>query len=187
MNRPYRRYVLALCASILISCSATAQTQPTKRASEPVLTVSGEVSLPLKLSPAELAKLPRSIVKAKGHDGKEASFEGIALIEILKLAGVEFGEHLRGKSLANYLLVEAADGYRAVFALPELDPAFNDRTIILADHRDGSPLTAKDGPWQIVVPGEKRQARWVRQVLSLTIRSSEIGSPTKDSPTKVKE
>jgi hypothetical protein len=103
------------------------------------------------------------------------------------LAGVEFGEHLRGKALANYLSVEAADGYRAVFALPELDPAFNDRLIILADRRDGSALTAKDAPWQIVVPGEKRQARWVRQVVALMIRSSEIGSPTKDSPMKGKE
>ena len=134
-----------------------------------------------------VAKLPRSTVKAKGHDGKEATSEGIALVEILELAGVEFGERLRGKALANYLLVEAADGYRAVFALHELDLAFNDRVIILADRRDGSPLTARDGPWQIVVVGEKRQARWVRQVVALTIRNAEIGSVTKDSPPKVKE
>jgi len=33
--------------------------------------------------------------------------------------------------LANYLLAEAADGYRAAFAFPEFDPAFNDRVIIL--------------------------------------------------------
>ena len=82
---------------------------------------------------------------------------------------------------------EAADGYQAVFALPELDPAFNDRVIILADRFDGSPLTARDGSWQIVVVGEKRQARWVRQVVALTIRNSEIGSVMKDSPPKVKE
>ena len=143
MNRPYRKYLLASCASILLSCSAIAQTQSTQPA------------------------------KAKGHDGKEVSFEAIPLAEILKLAGVEFGERLCGKALANYLLVEAADGDRAVFGLPKLDPAFNDRDIILADRRDGSPLTARDGPRQIVVAGEKRQARWVRQVLALTIRSSE--------------
>jgi len=64
-------------------------------------------------------------------------------VEILKLAGVESGERLRGKALSNYLLVEAADGYRVVFELPELDPAFNDRVIILADPRDGSPLTGQ--------------------------------------------
>jgi hypothetical protein len=31
---------------------------------------------------------------------------------------------LRGKKLADYLLVETADGYRVVFALPEFDASF---------------------------------------------------------------
>ncbi len=35
------------------------------------------------------------------------------------------------------LLVEAADGYRAVFAWPEVDPAFTDRKIYLATKQDG--------------------------------------------------
>jgi len=56
--------------------------------------------------------------------------------------------------------------------LPEIDPAFTDRVIILADRRDGGPLTDKEGPWQVVVPGEKRQARWVRQVVALTVRTT---------------
>ena len=69
----------------------------------------------------------------------------------------------------SYLLVEAADGYRVVFALPELDPAFTDRVILLADRADGHPLDNKEGPFHIVVPGEKRMARWVRQVTSLKV------------------
>ena len=48
-----------------------------------------------------------------------------------------------------YLVVEAADGYRAVFALPELDPAFSDRVILLADRRDGKPLDGKEGPLRV--------------------------------------
>jgi hypothetical protein len=68
-----------------------------------------------------------------------------------------------------YVIVEAADGYQALFALPELDPAFTDRVILLADHRDGQPLDARTGPFQIVVPGEKKHARWVRQVTGLRI------------------
>ena len=50
-----------------------------------------------------------------------------------------------------------------------------------------APLTARDGPWQIVLVGEKHQARWVRQVVALTIRNSEIDSVIKDSPPTVKE
>ena len=135
-----------------------------------VLNVGGEVARPLKLSAADLAKLPRQTVSAKDHNGKTVTFEGIALVEVLRLAGVEFGEKLRGKSLALFLVVDAADGYRAVFALPELDPTFTDEVIILADRRDGKALSEAEGQWRIVVPDEKRQARWVRQVVALTIR-----------------
>jgi len=54
-----------------------------------------------------------------------------------------------------------------VFALPELDPAFSDRIILLADRRDGKLLAGKEGPLRVIVPGEKRHARWIRQVIAL--------------------
>ena len=137
------------------------------------LSVGGEVAHPLKLGAADFAKLPHRAIKTRDHDGKEAAFEGVELAEILQRAGVNSGEHLRGRDLALFLVVEAADGYRAVFALPELDPAFTDRVVLLADKRDGKALTEKEGPLRIVVADEKRQARWVRQVVSLTIHRAD--------------
>ena len=68
------------------------------------------------------------------------------------------------------VLAEAADGYRVVFALPEMDPAFTDLTFLLADRRDGQPLGEVEGKLRIVVTNEKRNARWVRQVVALSIR-----------------
>jgi len=44
------------------------------------------------------------------------------------------------------LLIEAADGYKVVFALAELDPDFSDRRILLAGKRHGEPLDDKPGP-----------------------------------------
>ena len=76
---------------------------------------------------------------------------------------------MKGKRLASCLLVEAADGYRAVITLPELDPAFTDKQILLVFLRDGKPLGEKEGPYRIVIPEEKRMARWVRQVTTLRI------------------
>jgi DMSO/TMAO reductase YedYZ molybdopterin-dependent catalytic subunit len=134
-----------------------------------LLTVSGEMERPLKLSLADLSKLPRHSVQAKDHDGKESKYEGVMLGEILQQAGVKFGKDLRGKALATYLLADAADGYQAVFALTELDSAFTDRVILLADRCDDRPLPASNGPFQIIVPHEKRHARWVRQVTTLTL------------------
>ena len=143
--------------------AAGAQTGPV------VVKVEGEVATPLGLTATELAQLPRQSVTAKAHDGKESRYEGVALIEILKKAGLPTGTDLRGKAVALYMVVEAADGYRAVFALPELDSTFTDRVILLADRRDGQVLSSREGPLQIVVPGEKKHARWVRQVIALRI------------------
>ncbi|MGH7601966.1 MAG: molybdopterin-dependent oxidoreductase, partial [bacterium] len=98
------------------------------------------------------------------------TFEGVPLVEILQLAGIKFGEKLRGQALATYLLVEASDGYKAVFALPELDSAFTDQVVLLADRRNNKPLAETEGPLRIIVPHEKRHGRWVRQVISLVIR-----------------
>jgi DMSO/TMAO reductase YedYZ molybdopterin-dependent catalytic subunit len=160
--------VLAMSPCRLV---ATDQEEPARKGSvaDVLLTISGEVEPPLKLTAEALGKLTRQTVHAKDHDGKEADFEGFSLHDVLKSAGVKLGQDLRGKALETYLVVEAKDKYRAVFALPELDPAFSERVILLADRRDKKPLDEKHGPFQVIVPGEKRHARWVRQVVTLKI------------------
>jgi hypothetical protein len=75
------------------------------------------------LNRADLEALPRVKVTASEHGSPPVSFEGVALKNVLERAGVTFGESMKGKRLSNCLLVEAADGYRAVIALPELDPS----------------------------------------------------------------
>src|ERR1019366_2056078 len=37
--------------------------------------------------------------------------------------------------------------------------------------RDGQPLSDKDGPFQLVVPGEKWAARWVRHASMTTLKT----------------
>jgi DMSO/TMAO reductase YedYZ molybdopterin-dependent catalytic subunit len=142
---------------------------PAKDTAPVLLRIRGEAPQPQTITADEFARLPRQSVRARDHDGKEAEFEGVAVFEVLKRSGLKFGEDLRGTALSLYLVVEAADGYRAVFALPEIDPACTDRIILLADRRDGKPLSDREGALRIVVPGEKRHSRWVRQVIALTI------------------
>jgi hypothetical protein len=139
-----------------------------------VLTVKGEVARNLKLSLPKLLRFPRESVRAKDELGRESVFEGAPLVEILRAAGIEFGKELRGQRLASYLLVITEDGYRVVFALPELDPTFKDTNILLADGRDGKPLEGSDGRLRLIIPNEKRYARWARRVVALSIRSAGI-------------
>jgi hypothetical protein len=132
------------------------------------LTVQNDDGKQTVLSRADLEALPHVKVQASAHD-VSATFEGVAVKAVLEKAGVAFGEALRGKRLASCLLVEAADGYRVVIALPEMDPAFADKQIMLAFLKDGKPLDPKEGPYRIVIPDEKRPARWIRQVTTLKI------------------
>jgi hypothetical protein len=120
------------------------------------------------LTHADIEALPHVKVSTSAS-GAAATFEGVALEAVLEKAGVEFGASLKGKRLASYLLVEAADDYRVVIALPELDPAFTDKQVVLVFLKDGKPLDEKEGPYRIVMPDEKRMARWVRQVTMLKI------------------
>lgn len=122
------------------------------------------------LDAAAWAKLPRQNVTASDH-GTPATFEGVLLRRVLSLAKVPAGSTLRGEALRLIVRIEARDGYQAVFALAELDPQFRERPIIIADTRDGKPLPAAVGPYQIVVPDEARGSRWVRQVEKIVVFS----------------
>ncbi len=130
-----------------------------------VVHVRGAVTQPLALSLQDLAAMPRTKLTAKEHD-QSVTYEGVALAEILQRAGAPLGKELHGKALASHVLATAHDGYRVVFTLPELDPEFTDsaKQIILADSADGKPLPEKQGPVHIVVPQDKKGARWIRMV-----------------------
>jgi hypothetical protein len=117
---------------------------------------------------AQIESLLHVTVEMNDHD-KPARFEGVPLSALLSIAGIQFGDTMRGPRMTEVLLVEAADGYKVVFALAELDSAFATREIILANKRDGKPLDAKEGPFRIVAPGDKRPARWIRQVTTLRV------------------
>lgn len=120
------------------------------------------------ISAAQIANLPHVTVEARDHD-VPARFEGVPVSALLTTAGIQLGDTMRGPRMTEVILVEAADGYKVVFAVAEFDPAFAAREIILADKRDGKTLDAKEGPFRIVAPGDKRPARWIRQVTALKV------------------
>jgi len=132
------------------------------------VTVGGEVSHPLVLDAGALAKLPRVTVQGSDH-GVSGSWSGVPLSAILSAAGLPLGEALRGKNMALYVRISAADGYRVVYALAELDPQFRNEPVILADQHDGKALGAKEGPWRVIAPTDQRPARWIRQVTRIDV------------------
>lgn len=120
------------------------------------------------LSMAEMSAMPAA--RFQTDDGEKVAYEGVPLAELLKRVDVTFGQAFRGPRLATYLLAGGADGYRVVIALPEVDSDFSRHPpAIVALRRDGKPLSERDGPLQLILPGDKRHARWVRGLTSLSV------------------
>ena len=134
---------------------------------------------PLVLTSDDLKKMPRKIlVVTNPHEKKQETYEGVPLEEILRRAGAPQGDKLRGPVMASYVIAEADDGYRVVFSLAELDSGILDSEILVADTMDHAALPVKVGPFRLVAPHEKRPARWVRMLKSLTVV---VPAPTKAS------
>jgi len=161
-----------LCFVFVVSGLAIGTGQAQQSSSATLLSVIGVDGTERKITAEDWAKLPRVTVRARDHSGAEAAFEGVAARDILRLAGAPLGQELRGPRLALYVVAEAADGYKVVYAVPEFDDGFTDGLILVADRKDGEALGPKEGPLRIVVPWEKRQARWIRQLTLLRIRQA---------------
>ena len=140
------------------------------------LDLRGNLPNPRRVGASELHKLPRLEVRTTDpHDpNKEIVYSGTPLAEVLKAGGLllDSGMAAIRDTIMMTVLVEANDGYRAVFSLAELNPELTDRVILLADAKDGQPLPPGEGLFRVIVPGEKRPARWVRQVKALTVRKN---------------
>jgi DMSO/TMAO reductase YedYZ molybdopterin-dependent catalytic subunit len=135
------------------------------------LAVTGDVPTPLSLHSSDLATMPREHVEVTEQDGAKTTYEGVALQEVLKKAGIPFGREMRGKALAGYVLAEGKDGYAVVFSLGELDPDFGATQVIVADKRDGKALFPYQGPVRLVLPADKAGARSVRMLEKLEVVS----------------
>ena len=158
-------YKAAIAVALL---AATAAAQQTVK-----LTVSAQAIKTIELTGGDLAKMTRIAIDARDpHSGEPRKYEGVRMSELLAKAGVPLGDALKGKALATYVLARAADGYAVVFSIAELDPAMNENQIMVADKVDGKPLDDKQGPLRVIVPGEKRAARWIRMLTSLEVVSA---------------
>lgn len=158
-------FALLLCSSAIASAAPVV----------PVLEVAGGTT-PLALTSELLHRLPRLEVATNDHE-TAATFEGVSLRTLLSEAKVPEGKEIRGEYLSWVVVVDAADGYRAVYALAEFDPAFTPDRALLVDTRDGKPLAASEAPLRIVLPEEKRPARWVRQVVRIWVGPVDLPKP----------
>jgi len=134
------------------------------------------------LTQAEVAALPQVSLPVKTKDGQTHVFSGPSLAAILKIAGAPSGADLRGKDLADVVVVSARDGYRVALSLAETDPALGGKKIVVADRVDGKAIGPEDGPFRLIVAGDTRAARWARMVRQIAVIQLGETSQTATSP-----
>lgn len=171
-RRAHSTVLLALVLMGAAPCATHAQAATTNAqasSSQPEsVTVTGAVTTPLTLTARELSAMPRVEARTTSN-GIETVYSGVMLSEVLKRAGVPFGTGMRGGTLAGYVVAAASDGYKVVFSLGELDPDIADGQYLLADSANGKPLFGENGAFRLLVPKDKRGARSVRMLTSLTV------------------
>ncbi len=160
--------IFAICAVFQLAAWA-------QQAGSAVLEISGDIPHPRTFSEQDWKQLKHTPVTAtNAHEKKTATYNGVLLQELLKEAGVPAGENLRGKALTTCIIVSANDGYQVTFSLAELDEGLGNVQVLVADSGDGKafdqkPGGEKIGPLRLVVPSDKRPARWVRMVKSIRV------------------
>jgi DMSO/TMAO reductase YedYZ molybdopterin-dependent catalytic subunit len=111
---------------------------------------------------ADLQALPRQEVTAKSKDQGSSAYQGVPVGVLLGRATGSDKDRLKHGNILQYLVAEAADGYRAVLAMPEADTSSQRSAIMVAYRMNGAPLDSASGPLQLVAPLDLEHGRWVR-------------------------
>ena len=135
-------------------------------AAEPALDVAGHAEHTLHLTAADLKALPQAAADISfetGHGQESAHYAGALLWDVVEKVGITDEPGAKAKHhLQHALLVTGRDGYQVAVAIGEIDPEFENKTVLLVD----------DGPEKgirLVVPGDKHGGRAVRDVVKIEI------------------
>ena len=161
-----RRQVLSL---LLTAAPCAARAGP----AEPQIAVRLADGSQKAFSLTDLQRLPAESASARLRDGAPFAVRGVSVTTLLRLAGLDLGANLGAAQVVGQALVaRGEDGYRAVFGLAEVDPHFGHPPVLVRwAEADGAALPARAGPLQLIQTGESRPGRWVRQLVSLEVKS----------------
>jgi len=159
-----RRHLLVTLALPSLSSRAAATDE---------LAVTGDVKRTLSLSGDALREFPapaqtsyRSSREVAGQAQSTTEVRGVCLLAVLEQAVLAERDRFDWRRTA--VIAIARDGYRAVFAWPELANTAGGLQVMVAYERDGAPLGAQEGPLAIHAPGDTRtgprHVKWLQRI-----------------------
>ncbi|MCC6613669.1 MAG: molybdate ABC transporter substrate-binding protein [Anaerolineae bacterium] len=140
------------------------------------LLVDGQVLNPLSLTAdslrADYAAQTVDVSYVSGEETVTASFTGALLWDVINAAQPNLNADLNNDKLSMFIVVTGADGYQAVIAWAEIDPAYGNQPVLIAYDQDGGPLADDLGSLRLVVAGDARGGRYVRGVVNVSLRDA---------------
>jgi hypothetical protein len=137
------------------------------------LTVTGPQGKTMTLSSADVKALPHKTITVMNEHAKvNETYTGVALTDLLAKVGVPVGKDLKGKAYVMYVIAEGTDHYKVLYSLDEVDTVAHAGDVIVADTLNGAPLTT-DGVFKLVSTEDKRPARWVRNLTTITVKTAD--------------
>jgi len=121
------------------------------------------------MSMADLQALPQRTLRVhNGHNNQDETYTGVGLDDLLAKYGVSLANGNAHKVYHSYLKAEGTDKYWVLYSASEVIPELHTWDAIVAITVNGQPILA-DGEFRMVAGGERRPARWVNNLSSLTI------------------
>lgn len=117
---------------------------------------------------AGLAAVEKDVVFQTSKGESKGRYRGVLLWAVLEKAGLGKGGDIH-PALRQTFVVTGRDGYAIAFSVGEVAPDFGDTPVMIATDRDGKPLPPEEG-LRLIVPGDKRGARNVRDVATIELR-----------------
>lgn len=126
--------------------------------------VSGAVKQSMRFDLAALKNLP-SITQTVGT----STYTGVSLWNLLDQAvGIATNPAIKNDILGMYVVATGSDGYKSVFSMGELNPAFGNQPDMIA-YAVNSEMLSGNGFARLVVPNDVRAGRHVSNLVSLEV------------------
>jgi hypothetical protein len=161
-------------AFVIAAASLAAQqsTPETSAAEKNELLIESRGHDPVHLAIGDLKTMPHLTVTVhNSHTNTDETYSGVRVADLLTKVGAPSGSDLRGKALANYIVATGSDGYQAVIASGEVDPAFHPGEVLVADSMNGKALDVHNGPLKLVLTEDRRPARSVRNLTTIELKA----------------
>jgi len=148
------------------------RTIPPQQPSGGVLRITGAVSKPLSLTPADLAARNPTTLQVTYMAGGVVdahTYKGVPLLQLLDEAGVRTGENPQQGMLTRYIVASGNDGRQAIVSWGEIDPTYAGVKVMVAYEENGLPI---GNLARLVVPSDVRGGRYTPYLLSLDVRDA---------------